>query len=93
MHFYTILKLCVDLEGPSIYCTNVLGSLMCGMAVGKHPLSYHEPRRGLLPPDPPIWVGGIPPPLCNAQFKDNRAVCETSLGVGVVIRKCWRSGC
>ena len=33
-----LLKLCVDAKGARTYYTNVLGSLMCGMAVGKHPL-------------------------------------------------------
>ena len=33
------------------------------------------------------------PPPCDAQLKDNHAVCETSLGVGVVIWRYWRTGC
>ena len=45
MHVYSALKLCVDFEGARTYYTNVLGSLMCGMAIGKHPLSYREPPR------------------------------------------------
>ena len=53
-----------------------------------------DPPRwgGLRPPPstPPLQVGvGLRPPPqtppCDAQLKDNRAVCEKSLGLGVVI--------
>ena len=50
---YVVLKLCVDLEGPRTCYTNVLSSLMCGMAVGKPPLLYREPPR---PPQAPPFA-------------------------------------
>ena len=64
-----------------------LGSLMFGMAIAMFPIAYREPRGGCItPPDPPRW-GGLrpppqppPPPPYDAKLKDNRVVCEKSMG-------------
>ena len=53
---------------------------------------------GAYPPPDPLDGGGgdappsFPSPPCNAQLKDNRAVCKMSLGAGVVICRYWRTG-
>ena len=60
---------------------------------GPHDPPPDPPRWGGLrpPPQPPpfkLGLGCAPPPQtppCDAQLKDNRAVCEKSLGLGVVI--------
>ena len=82
-YIYIILKLCVDVEGQkTLYI--ILGSLMCGMAVGKHPLAYWEPQGAFFLPSPK------PPPQC--ALKDICTVCAKSMGVGGVIHRCWRNG-
>ena len=64
-----------------------------------HPIAYRKPRGGRMPPSGPPQMGwATPPPLelglgcappqnppCDAQLKDNRAVCKKSLGFRVVI--------
>ena len=58
-----------------------MGCLVFGMAVEMPPIEYREPQGDLSPPGPPK-------PPHDAEFKDNRIVCELSLGVGVGIHRC-----
>ena len=55
MHLYTVLKLCVDVEGVRTHCTMKLACLILGMAVEMHPIAYRERRGGLSPLAPPDW--------------------------------------
>ena len=87
MNVYTILKLCVDVEGQGrMY--NVLGSLVFRMAIGKQPIAYREPRGALPPMNLPICEGGgggMPPPSSphyDAQLEDIHTICKTVCRVG-----------